>query len=117
MDDPTRWCENDTRNGTRLPGSPVPSGGPFYFDEPQHAQMARRPALHGRHNHLRPPLRRHLGGKPYDTRDTARVEGSVGMRSSVPPISIFPVTGIFAARSTCITCVSFRRDASYSRDN
>jgi hypothetical protein len=31
MDDPTRWCENDTRNGTRLPGSPVPSGGPFYF--------------------------------------------------------------------------------------
>ena len=31
MDDPTRWCENDTRNGTRLPGSPVPSGGPFFW--------------------------------------------------------------------------------------
>ena len=27
MDDPTRWCENDASNGTRLPGPPVPSEG------------------------------------------------------------------------------------------
>ena len=28
MDDPTRRCENDTGNETRLPGLPVPSGSP-----------------------------------------------------------------------------------------
>jgi hypothetical protein len=32
MDDPTRWCENDTGNGTRLPGLPIPSGSPFFFN-------------------------------------------------------------------------------------
>ena len=31
MDDPTRWCENDASNGTRLPGLPVPSGGPTFL--------------------------------------------------------------------------------------
>jgi len=31
MDDPTRWCENDASNGTRLTGLPVPSGGPTLF--------------------------------------------------------------------------------------
>jgi hypothetical protein len=31
MDDPTRRCENDTGNETRLSGPPIPSGGPFYF--------------------------------------------------------------------------------------
>ncbi len=31
MDDPTRRCENDTGNGTRLLGLPVPSGSPSYF--------------------------------------------------------------------------------------
>ena len=29
MDDPTRRCENDTGNETRLSGLPIPSGGPF----------------------------------------------------------------------------------------
>jgi hypothetical protein len=29
MDDPTRRCENDTGNETRLSGPPIPSGGPF----------------------------------------------------------------------------------------
>ena len=28
MDDPTRWCENDASNGTRLPG---PKRGPHFF--------------------------------------------------------------------------------------
>jgi hypothetical protein len=31
MDDPTRWCENDTGNETRLPGLPIPSGSPSFF--------------------------------------------------------------------------------------
>lgn len=31
MDDPTRRCENDTGNETRLSGPPIPSGGPFSF--------------------------------------------------------------------------------------
>jgi hypothetical protein len=31
MDDPTRRCENDTGNETRLPGLPVPSGSPSFF--------------------------------------------------------------------------------------
>jgi len=31
MDDPTRWCENDASNGTRLQGLPVPSGSPTFF--------------------------------------------------------------------------------------
>ena len=31
MDDPTRRCENDTGNETRLSGPPIPSGGPFFF--------------------------------------------------------------------------------------
>jgi hypothetical protein len=30
MDDPTRRCENDTGNETRLSGPPIPSGGPFF---------------------------------------------------------------------------------------
>jgi hypothetical protein len=29
MDDPTRRCENDTGNETRLSGRQIPSGGPF----------------------------------------------------------------------------------------
>jgi hypothetical protein len=32
MDDPTRRCENDTGNETRLSGPPIPSGGPFSFN-------------------------------------------------------------------------------------
>ena len=32
MDDPTRRCENDTGIGTRLPGLPIPSGGPTFFE-------------------------------------------------------------------------------------
>jgi hypothetical protein len=31
MDDPTRRCENDTGNETRLPGLPVPSGSPTFL--------------------------------------------------------------------------------------
>jgi hypothetical protein len=31
MDDPTRRCENDTGNETRLMGPPIPSGGPFFL--------------------------------------------------------------------------------------
>jgi hypothetical protein len=31
MDDPTRRCENDAGNETRLSGLPIPSGGPFLF--------------------------------------------------------------------------------------
>ncbi len=31
MDDPTRRCENDTGNETRLPGPPIPSVGPFFL--------------------------------------------------------------------------------------
>ena len=31
MDDPTRRCENDTGNETRLLGPPIPSGGPSFF--------------------------------------------------------------------------------------
>ena len=31
MDDPTRRCENDTGNETRLSGPPIPSGGPFFL--------------------------------------------------------------------------------------
>jgi hypothetical protein len=31
MDDPTRRCENDTDNGTRLKGLPIPSGSPTFF--------------------------------------------------------------------------------------
>jgi len=34
MDDPTRRCENDTGNGTRLLGPPIPSGGPIFFECP-----------------------------------------------------------------------------------
>jgi hypothetical protein len=30
MDDPTRRCENDTGNETRLSGPPIPSGGLFF---------------------------------------------------------------------------------------
>ena len=37
MDEPARWCENDASNGTRLPGLPVPSGGPTF--------LSRRPIL------------------------------------------------------------------------
>ncbi len=33
MDDPTRRCENDTGIETRLPGLPIPSGGPLFFDK------------------------------------------------------------------------------------
>jgi hypothetical protein len=31
MDDPTRRCENDAGNETRLSGPPIPSGGPFFL--------------------------------------------------------------------------------------
>jgi hypothetical protein len=31
MDDPTRQCENDTGNETRLKGLPIPSGSPTFF--------------------------------------------------------------------------------------
>ena len=31
MDDPTRRCENDAGNETRLSGPQIPSWGPFYF--------------------------------------------------------------------------------------
>jgi hypothetical protein len=31
MDDPTRRCENDTGNETRLPRPPIPSGGLIFF--------------------------------------------------------------------------------------
>jgi hypothetical protein len=31
MDDPTRWCENDASNGTRLPWAPDPKRGPLFF--------------------------------------------------------------------------------------
>ncbi len=31
MDDPTRRCENDTGNETRLSGPSFPSGGPFFL--------------------------------------------------------------------------------------
>ena len=31
MDDPTRRCENDTGIETRLPGLPIPSGGPIFL--------------------------------------------------------------------------------------
>jgi hypothetical protein len=31
MDDPTRRCENDTGNETRLKGLPIPSGSPTFF--------------------------------------------------------------------------------------
>ena len=31
MDNPTRRCENDAGNETRLSGPPIPSGGPFFF--------------------------------------------------------------------------------------
>jgi hypothetical protein len=31
MDDPTRRCENDAGNETRLLGPPIPSGGPFSY--------------------------------------------------------------------------------------
>jgi hypothetical protein len=31
LDDPTRRCENDTGNETRLSGLPIPSGGPELF--------------------------------------------------------------------------------------
>jgi hypothetical protein len=31
MDDPTRQCENDTGNETRLSGLPIPSGSPFFL--------------------------------------------------------------------------------------
>jgi len=34
MDDPTRWCENDASNGTRLPGLSVPKRGPHFFVPP-----------------------------------------------------------------------------------
>src|SRR5882762_8480550 len=35
MDDPTRWCENDASNGTRLPGLPLQSGGPTFLPPPR----------------------------------------------------------------------------------
>jgi hypothetical protein len=38
MDDPTRWCENDASNGTRLPGLSVPSEGPTFFS-PNHPHL------------------------------------------------------------------------------
>ena len=31
MDDPTRQCENDTDNETRLKGLPIPSGSPTFL--------------------------------------------------------------------------------------
>ena len=31
MDDPTRWCENDTNNGNALLGAFVPKQGPHFF--------------------------------------------------------------------------------------
>ena len=31
MDDPTRRCENDTGNETRLSGLPIPSGSPAFL--------------------------------------------------------------------------------------
>jgi hypothetical protein len=31
MDDPTRQCENDTGNETRLKGLPIPSGSPIFL--------------------------------------------------------------------------------------
>jgi hypothetical protein len=34
MDDPTRWCENDASNGTRLPWAPDPKRGPLFFGGP-----------------------------------------------------------------------------------
>jgi hypothetical protein len=34
MDDPTRRCENDTGIETRLPGLPIPSGGPIFLSTP-----------------------------------------------------------------------------------
>jgi len=32
MDDPTRWCENDTGNETRPSGPRIPSRGPFSYE-------------------------------------------------------------------------------------
>ena len=34
MDDPTRWCENDTGNETRLSGAPDPKRGPLFLGVP-----------------------------------------------------------------------------------
>jgi hypothetical protein len=32
MDDPTRWCENDTGNETRPSGPRIPNRGPFSYE-------------------------------------------------------------------------------------
>jgi hypothetical protein len=46
MDDPTRRCENDTGNGTRLPGFPIPSGNPiFIYPQSSTAPAARIAAM------------------------------------------------------------------------
>ena len=42
MDDPTRRCENDTGNETRLPRPPIPSGGLIFFSAESHRHV--RPA-------------------------------------------------------------------------
>jgi hypothetical protein len=36
MDDPTRRCENDTDNGTRLLGAPGPKREPHFFAADRH---------------------------------------------------------------------------------
>jgi len=33
MDDPTRWCENDTGNETRSLGPRIPSRGPYFLHD------------------------------------------------------------------------------------
>jgi hypothetical protein len=40
MDDPTRRCENDTDNGTRLLGAPGPKRGPQFFSGPAGLELS-----------------------------------------------------------------------------
>ena len=44
MDDPTRRCENDTGNGTRLLGVPGPKREPHFFGADRYA-LARQSTL------------------------------------------------------------------------
>ena len=47
MDDPTRWCENDASNGTRLPGPPSQAGAPLFFRPLMLADISIQFAGHG----------------------------------------------------------------------
>jgi hypothetical protein len=47
MDDPTRWCENDASDGTRLQGLPVPSGSPTFFSGPISSSLIHKLKLPG----------------------------------------------------------------------